>query len=165
MGGRAAEEIVFEHLSTGASNDLEQATEWARKMICKYGMSDALGPVSYGDEGGDVFLGRDFVARKDYSEHTARHIDEEVERILNAQYDEAKQLLLDNRDVLDRIAESLLERETLETKDLALLLKGEALPPLPSPIEAKADDKQPAKPEREEEFPGGKIPDPEPIPS
>ena len=129
--------IVFDHFSTGASNDLEQATEWARRMICKYGMSESLGPVSYGDEGGDVFLGRDFVSRKDYSEHKARQIDEEVERIMHSEYDHAKQLLLDNRAVLDRIATALLERETLENKDLELLLKGEALPPLPSPIEAR----------------------------
>ena len=74
MGGRAAEELVFNHFSTGASNDLEQATNWARRMVCKYGMSEKLGPVSFGDEGGDVFLGRDFVARKDYSEQTARDI-------------------------------------------------------------------------------------------
>ncbi|HET6303140.1 MAG TPA: ATP-dependent zinc metalloprotease FtsH, partial [Myxococcota bacterium] len=84
MGGRAAEEIVFGHLSTGASDDLRKATDLARQMVCKYGMSEKLGPVSYGDEGQDVFLGRDFVMRKDYSEDKAREIDTEVERLLHS---------------------------------------------------------------------------------
>ena len=163
MGGRAAEEIVFSHLSTGASNDLEQATNWARQMICKYGMSDRLGPVSYGDEGGDVFLGRDLMHRKDYSDEKAREIDDEIEQVLGRMYDQARTLLSDNRDTLDRIAEALLERETLENRELDLLLKGEPLPPLPPPAEAKTDE-QLSEPQGRKEFPGGNIPDPEPMP-
>jgi len=163
MGGRAAEELVFGHLSTGASNDLEQATNWARKMICKYGMSDKIGPVSYGDDGNDVFLGRDFMHRKDYSDEKAREIDNEVEETLNRMYGEAKQLLSDNREILDRIAEALLERETLDNGELDLLLRGEPLPPLPPPVEATIDDPL-SEPQRRKEFPGGNIPDPEPMP-
>ena len=169
MGGRAAEKLIFGHLSTGASNDLEQATEWAHRMVCQYGMSDALGPVSYGDGGGDVFLGRDMMARKDYSEKKAEEIDNEIARILSVSYDEASQLLLDNRDALDRIAEALLERETLETAELDHLLKNEPLPPMAPPI-SKSDESEespvePNKPERKTDFTGGKMPDPEPMPS
>jgi cell division protease FtsH len=164
MGGRAAEELIFDHLSTGASNDLEQATGWAHRMICQYGMSDVMGPVSYGESGGDVFLGRDMVQRKDYSEKKAEQIDEEVSNILHRLYDEAKQFLVDNRDVLDRIAEALLERETLETRDLALILKGEPLPPMAVPTDSE-DPKHPSKPERNRDISGSDIPDPEPMPS
>jgi cell division protease FtsH len=165
MGGRAAEEIVFEHLSTGASDDLRKATDLARQMVCKYGMSDKLGPVSYGDEGQDVFLGRDFVMRKDYSEDKAREIDTEVERLLHSLYAEAKQILEENRATLERVTEALLERETLEAVDLRRLLAGEPLPPLPVPA-LVAGGEAPARrrPERAKQFPGEKLPDPEPIP-
>ena len=116
MGGRAAEELVFDHLSTGASNDLEQATNWARRMVCEYGMSDRIGPVSYGDNGGDVFLGRDFASRKDYSEADGAgdrpgDRDDPARSLCRGEDD----LLVENRPLLDAIAESLLERETLET--------------------------------------------------
>jgi len=167
MGGRAAEEIVFDHFSTGASNDLQQATSWARRMVTEYGMSKGLGPVSYAGEGGDVFLGRDFAHRKDYSEQKAREIDEEVSDILSAKYDEARDLLNENRDLLDRVAEALLERETLEGPQLQILLRGEELPSL-----APARDAAAARPKvegRDEGLADGKagggIPDPEPMPS
>ena len=165
MGGRASEEVVFGHLSTGASDDLRKATDLARQMVCKYGMSEKLGPVSYGDEGQDVFLGRDFVMRKDYSEDKAREIDTEVERLLHSLYAEAKQILEENRATLDRVTEALLERETLEAVDLRRLLAGEPLPPLPVPALA-AGGEAPARrrPERAKQFPGEKLPDPEPIP-
>jgi cell division protease FtsH len=168
MGGRAAEELVFGHLSTGASNDLKQATRLARQMVCMYGMSDRLGPVSYGDDDHDVFLGRDFVSRKDYSEKKAEQIDDEVSETLNSLYQAARQLLVDRRDVLDRIAEALLERETLDTADLRLLLAGQSLPPLPSPAGPKAGEPagEPRRESRPEPrpFPGKKLPDPEPMP-
>jgi cell division protease FtsH len=167
MGGRAAEELVFGHLSTGASNDLKQATRLARQMVCHYGMSEKLGPVSYSDDDHDVFLGRDFVSRKDYSEKKAEQIDEEVSQILNALYQEARQNLVDHRATLDRIAEALLERETLDTADLRLLLAGEALPALVPPQGAKpepaAEPRREARPEPRP-FPGKKLPDPEPMP-
>ena len=166
MGGRAAEDIVFDHFSTGASNDLQQATNWARRMVTEYGMSKELGPVSYAGDGGDVFLGRDFATRKDYSEQKAREIDEEVSGILGKKYDEAKQLLLDNRALLDGVAEALLERETLEGPQLQALLKGEPLPDLSA--EASNGKAQPAKGTREDDLPdgnaGNNIPDPEPMP-
>jgi len=169
MGGRAAEELVFGHLSTGASNDLEQTTTWARRMVCEFGMSDALGPVSYGQKDGDVFLGRDMVVSRNFSEKKSEEIDEEVASILRRMYGEAKQLLKDNRDILNRIAEALLERETLETKGLDLLLRGEPLPALESPSadqeEASEDSAEPDPAEQKKGFPGGKIPDPEPVPS
>src|SRR6185295_7604963 len=122
MGGRAAEELVFGQFTTGASNDLKQATEIARRMVCSYGMSDKIGPVSFADDEHDVFLGRDFVARKDYSGFKAREIDEEVTSLLRGLYDEAKQLLIEHRATLDRISEALLERETLDSLELKLLL-------------------------------------------
>jgi len=169
MGGRAAEELVFGHLSTGAANDLEQATRWARRMVTEYGMSRTLGPVSYADSSADVFLGRDFMTRKDYSEKKAEQIDDEVAEILTEKYSEAQRMLKENRAVLDRIAVALLERETLETSDLALLLRGETLPPLPivaEPAPREESLARPARPERaKKEFPGDKIPDPEPFPS
>ena len=167
MGGRAAEELVFGHLSTGASNDLQQATRLARQMVCKYGMSDKLGPVSYGDDDHDVFLGRDFMTRKDFSEKKSEEIDEEVSQTLNSLYVEAKQVLLENRATLDRIAESLLERETLDTADLRLLIAGEALPALALPKggePASPEPRREAKVEPLPKFSGKKLPDPEPIP-
>jgi cell division protease FtsH len=162
---------VFGHLSTGAANDLQQATSCARRMICEYGMSEKLGPVSYTNpEGGDVFLGRDFVARKDYSEAKSREIDGEIEHILHEKYAEAKSQLEEHRDTLDAIAEALLERETLETRDLDLLVKGDPLPPLPSPVEAEGREDSSETPpasseETGDEFPPGELPDPEPMPS
>jgi len=166
MGGRAAEEIVFRHLSTGASNDLQQATRLARQMVCKYGMSEKLGPVSYGDDDHDVFLGRDFMTRKDFSEKKAEEIDDEVSQLLNSLYAEARAILLERREVLDRIAAALLERETLDTADLRLLLAGDPLPPLAPPKagEAAAEPRREAKPEPLPKFPGKKLPDPEPMP-
>ena len=167
MGGRAAEELIFGHFSTGASNDLEQATSWARRMVCQYGMSDALGPVSYSETGGDVFLGRDIMQRKDYSEKKAEEIDAEVSSVLRDKYQEAKKLLEDNRDVLDRITMALLERETLETHELDLLLKDQPLPPFEKVIRESGESDAGEKPESESSggFSGDNVPDPEPMPS
>ncbi len=120
----------------------------------------------WGDDTGDVFLGRDLVAHKGYSEHKGREIDEEVTRVLTEQYDLAKQLLVDSRETLDRIAEALLERETLEGSELALLVKGEPLPPFVSPVEALKDESKGVSKSRPlKDFPDGKIPDPDPTPA
>jgi cell division protease FtsH len=165
MGGRAAEDLVFGHLSTGAANDLRQATEHARRMVCQYGMSERVGPVALGDDGGDVFLGRDFVTRKEYSEKKAQEVDEEIAKILMGTYEEAKQLLIDHREVLDRVSQALLERETLEGAELRLLIEGKTLPPLPPPVVASGPpppERADAKPSKR--FPGEKLPDPEPVP-
>ncbi|MEE3328822.1 MAG: ATP-dependent zinc metalloprotease FtsH [Myxococcota bacterium] len=164
MGGRAAEELVFGHFSTGASNDLQQATNWARQMVTEYGMSDVLGPVSYADTGGDVFLGRDFASRKEYSESKAQEIDEEVSEILTKKYAEAVEILTTHRDKLVAIAENLLERETLETTDLKLLLDGDALPELrTSDSDAESGPKETA-PRASGDVNDGDLPDPEPFP-
>ena len=163
MGGRAAEELIIGHFSTGASIDLEQATGWARRMICQYGMSDRLGPVAYGESSGDVFLGRDMMQRKDYSEKKAEEIDAEVADLLQGKYDEAKQLLVDNRDVLDRIAAALLERETLETDELDMLLRNETLPPFQKTVERPKPAKTPES-ESSDGFSGDNVSDPEPEP-
>ncbi len=167
MGGRAAEELVFEHFSTGASNDLQQATRLARDMICHYGMSDAIGPVSFDEENGDVFLGRDYMTRKNYSEKTAELIDDEVKRLLTSLYDEAKGMLATHRDKLDGIADALLERETLELADLQKIVAGEKLPPLPPPTASApsggARAPKPARSRGPAGVRGGDLPDPEPI--
>ena len=170
MGGRAAEEIVFNHFSTGASNDLQQATAWARRMVTEYGMSKGLGPVSYSGGTADVFLGRDFASRKDYSEQKAREIDDEVALILTDKYDEARSLLADHRALLDTVAEALLERETLEGPQLDLLLRGEPLPELKVvPHGDSGSSTRPPRGIRDEDLAdgkaGGSIPDPEPMPS
>jgi cell division protease FtsH len=163
MGGRAAEKLVLDYLSTGAANDLKQATEMAREMICSYGMSDILGPVSLGDGDHDVFLGRDIMSRNTYSEHTARLIDEEVKTMLETLYNEAFQLLSDNRATLDRITEALLERETLDRSELKLLMDGKPLPPMALPV-ADSPPAEPVDAEKPADFPGDPMPDPEPVP-
>ena len=163
MGGRAAEEVVFGHLSTGASNDLEQATNWARRMITEYGMSPGLGPVSYADTSSDVFLGRDLMSRKDYSEKKAQQIDDEVADMLNARYGEARDIMVNERDKLDRIAEALLERETLETSDLECLMRGDDLPPM-RPATTDPDPGE-GQPPGSEDLADSNLPDPEPFPS
>jgi cell division protease FtsH len=163
MGGRAAEELVFDHISTGASDDLQKATDMARQMVCKYGMSERLGPVSYGDEGQDVFLGRDFVSRKDYSETKSREIDEEIESLLHGLYAEARQLLEDHRQTLDTVAAALLERETLEATDLERILAGQPLAALPKPELPSEPEAPRSRESHAKEFPSDKLPDPEPV--
>lgn len=113
LGGRVAEALTMDDISTGASNDIQRATELARQMVTKYGMSDAIGPVSY-DNGGEVFIGRDFAHSKAYSEKTAANIDDEVRRILTQQYEKTEQILKDNMEVLTRAANKLLEKETID---------------------------------------------------
>ncbi|MSP24775.1 MAG: ATP-dependent metallopeptidase FtsH/Yme1/Tma family protein [Myxococcales bacterium] len=131
MGGRVAEELVFGHYTTGASNDIKQASEIARRMVTEFGMSEKLGPVAYG--GGDedaVFLGRDFGnSRRTYSEFTAKLIDEEVQALVRAGEETAKTLLSANRPLLDKMANALLERETLDTADIDALVDGQQLAP------------------------------------
>lgn len=113
LGGRVAEQLIFDDISTGASGDLEKATSIARQMVMKYGMSEAIGPVSY-DEGGEVFIGRDFGHAKSYSERVASDIDEEVKRIISAQYTKTEQLLKEYMPVLEAVAQKLLEKETID---------------------------------------------------
>ena len=125
MGGRIAEEIVFEEMSGGASNDIERATSLARAMVCEWGMSEKLGPLSYGQAEGEVFLGRQIGNRtKDYSEATAIDIDAEVHRIVTEQYTKAKNLLVERKQILLNMAEALIEYETLDGEDVELIMQG-----------------------------------------
>ena len=112
LGGRVAEAVVLDDISTGASNDIERATALARDMVLKYGMSEKIGPVSY-DDGGEVFIGRDYGHAKSYSENTAAEVDSEIKNIIMKQYAETEKIIKENRDVLERVAEALLEKETI----------------------------------------------------
>ena len=118
LGGRAAEELVLKDFTTGAGNDIERATNLARKMVCEWGMSDEMGPLSYGKKDEQIFLGREFATHKDYSEDTARKIDREVSHIVMKCYENAKKILSDRIDILNRIASELLEKEVLNGLEL-----------------------------------------------
>jgi cell division protease FtsH len=133
FGGRVAEEMVFGpgKVTTGAGNDIERATDLARRMVTQFGMSEAVGPMSVGDQAHEIFLGRELSQRHDVSEHTARLVDSEVKRILDLAYASAARVVAENRDLLEEIANALLERETLDADDIRLLVAGEPLPPLP----------------------------------
>jgi cell division protease FtsH len=122
-----AEEIVFGEITTGAENDFEQATDMARKMVTDFGMSEKLGPMSLGKRHGPVFLGRDLVESRNYSEEIAYEIDKEVRRIIDECYTRAKQILEANRDKLEVIARALLEKESLDAEELDRLLAGQPL--------------------------------------
>ena len=130
LGGRVAEEIVFDDITTGASNDIERVTRMARKMVCEWGMSDAIGTLSIGETGEEVFIGREWVQNKNYSEETARLVDAEVKRIVEEAHARCVKLLQDNRAALDRIAQALLERETISGEELDLLMENKPLLPL-----------------------------------
>jgi cell division protease FtsH len=127
MGGRIAEDITFGQISTGAQNDIEQATEMARKMVCEWGMSEALGPLTYGKKEEQIFLGKEFNRHQDYSEATARKIDSEIKRIVNEQYDRAFSALTQGRSQLVRVAEALLEHEVLDSEQLGQILAGKTI--------------------------------------
>lgn len=124
LGGRIAEEIVFgdEEVTTGASNDLQQVARVARQMVTRFGMSDLLGPVALGRQQGNMFLGRDIAAERDFSEETASTIDGEVRRLVDQAYQRAKQVLTDNRHILDKLAEMLVDKETVDSEELQNLL-------------------------------------------
>ena len=152
MGGRTAEEIFLGHITTGAGNDIERATDIARQMVCDWGMSE-LGPLSFGKKEEAIFLGREIAQHRDYSEDTAIRIDQEVKKIVNKAYDSARGILLTNREALERIAQALLEREVLDAVELKLLLEGKPLPekirpapPSPPPVPG-AEPKPAPRPE------------------
>jgi cell division protease FtsH len=127
LGGRLAEEVVFGQLTTGAADDFKKATQLARSMVTEWGMSTNLGPLSYVEKEESGFLGQTY--HKDYSEQTAKEIDDEVRRIISTQYDRAKAVIVEHRDKLDAIAEALLERETLGREEIEAIMNGEDLPP------------------------------------
>jgi cell division protease FtsH len=123
FGGRAAEELVLGHITTGASDDIEKATEWARKMVCEWGMSEKLGPMTFGKKEEQIFLGRDFTQLQDYSDHTAVEIDAEVRRIIGEAYQQAKDLLAANSATLHALAEALLDKEVLDGAEIDEIIR------------------------------------------
>ena len=127
FGGRIAEDIVFNEITTGAGNDIEQATKMARKMVCEWGMSEAIGTIAIGEHTEDIFLAREVHQTRNYSEETARIVDAEVKKIINTAYKKAEQLILDNRALLDAIAKALLEYETITGDDISLLMEGKPI--------------------------------------
>jgi cell division protease FtsH len=163
LGGRAAEEIIFSEVTTGASNDLEKVTQTAKQMVMRFGMSEKLGPRVFGHDHGQPFLGREFSAEPDYSDEIAREIDDEIRRIVEAAHVQAKEILTGHRDHLEKLSEILIKRETIEKEQFEALLAGqteeevfgaEAPPPPEVPI-------PPATPER---APGRESPRPLPRP-
>jgi cell division protease FtsH len=127
LGGRIAEEITRGDITTGAGNDLERATELARRMVCEWGMSEALGPLTFGKKEEQIFLGREIAQHQDYSEDTAIRIDQEVRRIVLDNYKRAKDLLEGARPILDKIADELLVREVLDADQVKALVEGKSL--------------------------------------
>ena len=124
LGGRVAEKLALDDISTGASNDIERATKIARAMVTTYGMSDDLGPMTYGTNDDEVFLGRDFNKIRNYSEEVAAKIDNEMRRIIDAAYHKTESLLSENMDKLHRVAQALLEKETISGKEFEMLFDG-----------------------------------------
>ena len=167
MGGRIAEEMFLEHMTTGAGNDIEQATEMARQMVCEWGMS-SLGPVTFGKKEEQIFLGREIAQHRDYSEATAVRIDAEVSRLVETAHEQAKKIITDHSDVLVRIAEALLEREVLDGDDVRALVEGRELPdestphevvePTPTPQQVLRPDS--SKPQRVPGLAEGEQPSP-----
>jgi cell division protease FtsH len=131
MGGRIAEEKYMHHMTTGAGNDIERATDMARKMVCEWGMSE-LGPLSFGKKEEQIFLGREIAQHRDYSEETAIRIDEQVKKLVKGGYDTAAAILEERSEALIRIAEALLEREILDGNEVMQIINGQTLPPLPA---------------------------------
>jgi cell division protease FtsH len=127
LGGRIAEEITSGSITTGAGNDLERATELARQMVCEWGMSDAMGPLTFGKKEEQIFLGREIAQHQDYSEDTALRIDQEVKRIVTENYTRAQTVLTENKQFLLDMADALLARETLDAEQIRRLAAGEPL--------------------------------------
>ena len=135
FGGRVAEELVLEHITTGAGNDIEKATDLAHRMVCECGMSEKLGPMTFGKKEEEIFLGRDFTQKVDYSKNTAIEIDTEVRRIIQESYHRAKDLLRTNLRLLHKVAETLLEKEVLDGSEIDAIVRafggngGDPFPP------------------------------------
>lgn len=166
MGGRIAEEIIFGEYNTGASDDIDKATDLARRMVCEWGMSQKMGPLAFGKKEGEVFLGRDFAQAKDFSEETARDIDGEVRRIVTEQYQRAETIIKDNLDTLHRMAKLLLEYETLDTQDIQMIMRGEELtrdkPTTRIRTREQIEEERQTRDNKEEKPPmmGGPLPEP-----
>ncbi|WP_320175740.1 ATP-dependent zinc metalloprotease FtsH [Maridesulfovibrio sp.] len=130
LGGRVAEELILDQVTTGASNDIERATKMARSMVCQWGMSEKLGPMTFGESQDQVFLGKELVQHKDFSEDTSRLIDSEVRRIIDTAYETANKLLSENEDMLHKVSDALLDRETISGDDIDTLMEGGELAPV-----------------------------------
>ncbi len=166
FGGRAAEELIFGHMTTGAGDDIEKATELARKMVCEWGMSKELGPMTFGRREEQVFLGRDIALHKDYSEHTAIEIDREVRRIIDEAYQKARTMLSNHIQLLHAVAERLLEKEVLDGSEVEAMVtafrEGREMPRAARPAvsgdgtarPADAAREKPRKSEEEAPVPG-----------
>jgi cell division protease FtsH len=132
MGGRIAEDLTFGHLTSGASNDIERATEIARRMVTEWGMSEKLGPLNYGNKNENIFLGREMTSGTSHGDEIARTIDAEIKAVVDRNYSRAVQILSENKDILKSMSEALLERETIGLPELDLLMARKPLPPMPS---------------------------------
>ena len=159
MGGRVAEEIFLNHITTGAGNDIEQATELSRRMVCEFGMSD-MGPLAYGKNQQEIFLGRDLATQRDFSEDTAIKIDQEVKKFVMKGYQRAKDAIDGNREALVRIALALLVREVLDAGEVKLLLEGKALPEKVARPEPPSETTQVIKPQPASKIPSRERPQP-----
>src|ERR687898_429110 len=142
LGGRAAERVVFDEITTGASNDLERVTQTAKQMVTRYGMSDKLGPMALGHSNGQVFMGRDFNAQPDYSDEIAFQIDKEIRRIVDESYDTAEDVLVRNRELLNKLSSELIEYETVDSKHLARLVEEYAVDKVPAESVIQSSDGQ-----------------------
>lgn len=165
LAGRVAEELVLRSCTTGASNDLERVTERARKMVCEWGMSEEIGPLSYGKKEEQIFLGREIAQHQDYSENTAMQIDKEVKKVVLAAYAEAKELLEENRDALILVAEALLEYETLDGNEFTAVIKGEKIHREPEVEPPDAPEPEQEEKEQEKSLPSLVNPDERPAPA
>ena len=174
MGGRVAEEICLGEMTTGAGNDIERATEMARKMVCEWGMS-SLGPISFGKKDEPVFLGMEMGQHQaNYSENTAQRIDAEIQKIVKEQYDRAHKVLTKNRDTLDLIAETLLEYESLDGEEMSWVIDGKDLSVLHEQRILEENERGPVSEAEQEETPEetsatteptNEVPDPKPEPA
>jgi len=154
LGGRIAEEITMDSLTTGAGNDLERATELSRKMVCEWGMSDAMGPLTFGKKEEQIFLGREIAQHQDYSEDTALKIDHEVKRFVTDNYERARQLLTASKETLVKIAEALLAREVLDAEQVRRLAAGLTLDePQQTPTRPVVGEEDEARPRPKERTP------------
>ena len=149
FGGRAAEELVFgaDLVTAGASNDIARATGIARRMVTQFGMSDSIGMMAVGDKEQEIFLGREFSQRREISERTAEAVDDEVKKMLDAAYVRALEIVRSKRELLDRMVDALMERETLDREEVDLLFQGRPLPPKPPTIPLPPYPSAPAKPD------------------
>jgi cell division protease FtsH len=153
MAGRIAEEIFMKHITTGAGNDIERATDLARKMVCEWGMSD-LGPLSFGKKEEQIFLGREIAQHRDFSEATAVRIDEAVKGLVQDGYDRARKLVEDHAAAMVRISEALLEREVLDGVEVKQLIDGQSLPAVTKPSGSGDGSQQVIRPEGGSRVPG-----------